>query len=216
MAAPVVQSVAHTNGSSNNVVISAPSGIQNGDLLIAAIVAEGGSIATPSGWTSLLGGAQQKVFWKLAASESGSYTFTCGAAAGIGGYILRINGNDGGTPINASNSGSGGSASSYSITGITTTVDACLLIQTIFALTSRTITSGPAVANNNPSWTNNINADDGNAEAIEYDGVFTTAGATGNATGTFSGATAWVVGIIAIAPVQPSKNTGGMLMGMVN
>lgn len=203
MAVPVVASTSHTNGSTTTVVIAAPSGIQDGDLLLAGITTEGGSgVTAPGGWTNLYGGLQA-VFYKIAASESGSYTFTGGSGAGTGGFIARITGVDGTSPINASNSGSGGPSTAYSISGITTTVANCLLIQTIFVANgARTITAGPAVANNNPTWTNTVSADDGTAKVFEYDGSYPTAGATGVATATFSGSTGWFGGIIAISPPQ--------------
>jgi hypothetical protein len=76
-------------GSRTNTVLTAPAGIVNGDILLAAIFVGSGSAPTaptpPAGFTAF-GTATTanasgffsnfSIFWKRAASESGSYTFT--------------------------------------------------------------------------------------------------------------------------------------------
>jgi hypothetical protein len=203
------------------VTVTAPTGIVDGELLYAGALTNAGSTVTPpAGWTRLtdvnVNGSLSGVFWKLAASESGNYTFTGQSGCSISAYILRISGVDGSNPINASNTGTGGASTAYSISGVTTTVANTLLVQSIFWSNRARTISSIAVANGNPSWTNTQAIDNGFGAGQESDGSYTTAQATGSATATFSGSTFWGGVIAAITPTQPSKNTGGMLMGMVN
>lgn len=66
----------------NQIIVSVPSGVQDGDLLFAQIsLTSGGVISAPSGWTlesdvSTGGGKNFYIYSKVASSESGSYTWT--------------------------------------------------------------------------------------------------------------------------------------------
>lgn len=117
-----------STGSAANTVLAAPGTIVNGDILIAGIVTSksssggGATVTAPAGFTQIgtdltynSGGfiTVLTLWWKRAASESGSYTFTHVAADNqgwIGSYSGCL---ASGTPV--------GTPSQNSGTGITTT-----------------------------------------------------------------------------------------------
>lgn len=116
MAAPVVQSTStNTNENSTTIVVTAPSGISEGDLLLAYYISWDTSDlthVTPSGWTKLEGlnggtDGEFSIFYKIAlvADESAAnYTFTSTGAAPEtnAAAILRIDGVAAGVEIQAS------------------------------------------------------------------------------------------------------------------
>lgn len=93
---------------STTQALSNPTGMANGDGLVAVITADGGSgrtITPPSGWT--LVGVQnnqstnvaQWVYIKVAASEPGSWTWTINATAAISGCVAAYTGVDQTNPL---------------------------------------------------------------------------------------------------------------------
>jgi len=73
-----ISSSYRNNTSSDSVVVTAPSGIQNGDILIAYGFTNDSSTGTPSctGFTVHADNEYSFVMSKIASSESGNYTFT--------------------------------------------------------------------------------------------------------------------------------------------
>lgn len=134
---PVVRSFTNTNYTSEtNTTLAAPTGLADGDILLAFLFVGSGSgvdVTPPAGFTALTGSpvevvdgggftGRSSVFWKRASAEAGSYTFTHNAASSQG-ILFAISGalaSD--DPIDASshNSGTGSAESALSIT---TTVD---------------------------------------------------------------------------------------------
>jgi hypothetical protein len=123
--------------------VSAPSGIANGDILIAdTFVANGasdpGELTPPAGWTAvtasvLLGpngglAARTRTYWKRAASESGSYVFTSGNTDDRAEIVIRAFSGciASGSPIDAFSTASG-SGTTTTAPSITTTVANTLL-----------------------------------------------------------------------------------------
>lgn len=111
--------------SSTTCVITAPTGIQVGDLLIATITSQSSTaISGPAGFTSTIGSAQvdgnfnTACFYKVAVSadtSAPSYTFTCGSESNTG-VMIRVDGQATGTifgtPAQAFGSGTTASAGS--------------------------------------------------------------------------------------------------------
>ncbi len=100
-----------------SITIPAPSGVQDGELLLAAIDVGSGSasISTPSGWTLVTSapngsGFEQYVFSKLANGEPSSYTWTFPSSFGASGVIVAYRGVDPGSPV----AGFGGQANTRS------------------------------------------------------------------------------------------------------
>lgn len=131
-----------TYASRSGLTVTAPTGIANGDVLIAHILWSGavGVMTGPvqSGWVQV-GTTQTRtdgasfslnsaIFKKVAASESGDYGFNLSASAATQGVIARYTGANGN--VNASNyTGSNGDGSNTATnTGVTTTVNGCMLL----------------------------------------------------------------------------------------
>ncbi len=100
-APPEVMSYSSTDtagASSTTLTITKPSGVQEGDLLLAVMCgrgAGGGETWTgDTGWTEVVDQGVWpilRVAWKIAgASEPASYSFTCSSSRQLGGGILRI------------------------------------------------------------------------------------------------------------------------------
>lgn len=99
----VVQSTASTGyTAATSVVITKPTGLAVGDLLVAIIGATSGTsgtIATASGWTSLADTGSSslpiKIQWKIADSSdvaASNFTFTGTTVSRMGGALLRVTG----------------------------------------------------------------------------------------------------------------------------
>lgn len=133
-----------TYAARTNTTVTAPASIANGDLLIAQLILVHTTVPAdptgiPSGWTQIgsyqtatAGGASAKIgiWYKIAASESGDYTWThANAEWGTQGLIARYTGVSSGSPINASSSLAESPASTTrTATGVTTTVANCMAL----------------------------------------------------------------------------------------
>ena len=115
---------------SNSVVVSVPSGVANGDLLIAQIWETTQSAAAPTcaGWTQAFHVAstdhQLYLFYRYASSEPANYTFGSTNATNMVGRIHRITGAvASGNPFNVLGSGDTvGSGTAITDAAVTTTV----------------------------------------------------------------------------------------------
>ncbi len=124
----------------NSVTINTPSGTSGGDLLITAVVTDGGtdsSLAPPGGegWSQISiadqsNGLTLGVWWKNAdASESSTHQFTWGGSSQEAyGWMMRFTGHDSGSPIHKS-SVNGGSSSSPQCNSVSTTLDNCMILR---------------------------------------------------------------------------------------
>lgn len=129
-----VTSTAVTTSVTNTATVTAPSGIQDGDLLLF-LVATANTAATitgtPSGTTAIRNDATASItansYWKIAASESGNYTFTASANTTWAIACLLIRGVNQTTPINVSG-GQTGNATDPIAPTITTTVANTMLV----------------------------------------------------------------------------------------
>lgn len=121
------QTEAHAgNKAVASLTISKPSGVVDGDLMVAFIGCTGSAvtITPPAGWTAIRNDTDtstinERSFWKIASSEGASYDFTFSASTNCLGSIHRITGHDATTPIDAS--GGQTNASSLSVTAPTIT-----------------------------------------------------------------------------------------------
>lgn len=81
-------------GASTTIVVNRPSGVQDGDLMIAVMVTPGFRTTTgPAGWSKVLTQETSTVmdaFTKTASSEPADYTFTLSAAANPAIQILAF------------------------------------------------------------------------------------------------------------------------------
>lgn len=126
--APVFQSstAAASNNNTTSFVITAPSGVSDGDLLIAAVCTTLANTHTiTGGWTQLFRttpsvsntiDATGTLWYRVAASEPASYTLGVSPGDGMSAFILRYSGTDPSNPIRIVNGGGLlGTASSTSI-----------------------------------------------------------------------------------------------------
>jgi len=136
MALPVVESTSSNSSTTSSVVITAPSGIEVGDLLVGSFTSfvsdRAQTAATPSGWTLIQSGNLQdtratvRAFYKVALSADtteANYTFTSTSATNMYGSILRVSGAATGSEITASEIdiiASGNTNTTISHTGTTT------------------------------------------------------------------------------------------------
>jgi hypothetical protein len=189
---------------SNAVTVSVPSGIANGDLMIAQLWETTQTAAAPTNgaWTqafSIAGSDHQLyILYRYASSEPANYTFTSTNATATYGWIHRITGAvTSGNPFNVIGSGNtANGATSLTTSAVTTTVantlDMCFVNHDDGSNAISTYQSG---------WT-----------GVSFSGTATvacswiaqaTAGTSGSATTTFTGNDSFtgVIGAIA-APVS--------------
>lgn len=200
-----------TYASRTNTTITAPSGIADGDILLAAIFCgrQSNDPATPtlSGWTQIgtatlvndAGGFRGSLFlfYKRASSESGDYTFTH-IAMSTQGWMGAFSGAIAtGSPIGAA-SANNGTGSTSTGTGITTTVNGSWLLYLAHDWIGGGALSPPS----------------GMTE--RFDGLVyaatelrATAGATGNRTQTTANASGdpWAARMVELLPDVPAGST---------
>ena len=176
-----------SEASGTSVTANVPSGVVNGDLLIAEVFAKSQSAAMPAqtGWTNALDyqasyPAHLAIYYRYASSEPASYTFTAAASSVYtSAVILRITGAvTSGNPFDAIGSGSDvpGTAATAVAASITTVTANTLAIQFIG------LTDGSLTVSSYPSGYTGV---DGGALVFAYKS-FVGPGATGTATTTFS------------------------------
>lgn len=209
-------------GSGTNSTFTAPSGIQDGDILLA--VFRTGSTAAPAvtppaGFTQLTGFpvsvsdaspfvSELHAYWKLASGESGDYTFSHSAAF-RGGMLYCISG-AASSPFSPNPSVNSGTGTSSTALGVTTTVDNSLVV---FALQQWDAGALSPPGGNTPTFTERY--DIGNVVYLA-DGVLATAGATGNKTisnANLSSNVQWNAALIALKP--PAGGSGSLFRSAV-
>jgi hypothetical protein len=142
MAAPVYGSSSHaSNGSTTSLVVAAPSGITNGDILILSVYYEyTGSVTVtpPTGFTEITGAAADNTgsspnchlreYWKRASGESGNYTIGFSVTVSTNATIARYTGAvASGNPVEAAGSTTG-NGTSCTLPSITTLTNDTLVI----------------------------------------------------------------------------------------
>lgn len=215
-----VASVSNTPTYANrtNSTITAPTGITNGDLLVAILhvgdptALPALTVSPPAGWTEVTNSPSAMtdgsytialhIFYKVASSESGNYTFSH-TAADTEGYMYRLTGCDTSTPIDItpvvqsaviSGGGQNGKTTTYATT--TTVTDGALLI---FAESDWDAVGAGVISGSTPT----ITARRTGTISLISDGTLATAGATGVRTrtnGNGSTAVPWTSIVVAIRP----------------
>jgi hypothetical protein len=200
------------NGSgSTSIVLTVPSGVAVGDLLVASVNASGTTAITPpTGWTSLIGGAGTGYYGSesyrvaTAADVAGaSYTWPLGATARKGtGSILSYVGVD--TTAIGTPAATAGSSTTATFNSVTTAVANSRVI-----LTGSGFNSTSAFTFGTPASTTsrlNFATSSTGSQVRSFSGDFlqATAGATGSKTSTLAPTSAW--GTVAFA-VKPGTGT---------
>lgn len=166
MAVAVQSSSSTAWASSATVVITKPTGVVVGDLLIAQIgyTSDGTfTITPPAGWTTIQQtniGVEMaiEVFYKVATSTetaASDFTFTCNNTTFVAGGMMRIDGQSATTPIWTSAEGTVTNSAAPSFTNtITPAVANSLILMFPGAWDSNNSAIATyAIATSNPSWT---------------------------------------------------------------
>lgn len=145
------------------MVITTPSGTADGDLLIAQFQTnnQAPTVTAPAGWTtkdSDTTNANSYLFYKIAASEGASYTFSISNAGGnqaVSGGIIALRNASQSSPFDQqSKNVDTTSDTTANGTAVTPTISPeSLLLAFVCSKSSAATTSAYAVANNNPTWT---------------------------------------------------------------
>ena len=201
MAAPAFRSKAdnandaYTSGANFN--IAKPSGVVDGDVLVAFIAYRDGdsTVAAPTGWTQFPTGSPQSTgggtgdigvrgFTKVASSEGASYDFVITGANRVSGSILAYSGADTTTPVDVSAGRTGGATADGTpdAPSVTTTVADTRLVCCWAVADDNTFTAPGSMTERV-----DIGADYAStrAHAVADEAIAAT-GATGVRTGTFS------------------------------
>ncbi len=131
------------NSGSGTITINKPSGVVDGDVLIAFFSEDSNTprITPPGGWTAFSGtgiGASGEIvvgtsavlqcFYKVASSEGASWAFTPSASyTGVVG-VIAYSGGDTTTPINVAAGTTTASSTNHTSASITPSVSGCMLV----------------------------------------------------------------------------------------
>ena len=210
---------ATTYATRTNTTVTAPSGITNGDLLIAgiAIFGSGGEAVDPtppSGFNPISGPTwpvqaveggnevESRLYTKTASGESGDYTFTH-ADASTQGWVVRVS-DPGVISAITSNTGTG---TTTTATGVTPSTNGALVLF-IFHDWLDTGTDITAPSGTTPTFTERLDG----ATSIFYiaTGNLATAGATGDKSTTNRnvGADPWAAYMIVVEPAATVEQEG--------
>ena len=188
----------------NSVIINAPAGINNGDLLIASIYSDG-TISDPAGWNTpgtdyVVGSDNLHLGYKVASSEPSSWTWTT-AGGHISGGVIVLRGANTTTPLDQQGSGATGITGTATAPGITASSGALVLWQGGGWCYGPYVGFG-TVSGMTEAW--DINPDDSHwnewrtGNALDYALI---SGATGNlsSTLTYTASNGWFCRMVSIA-----------------
>ncbi len=216
--AVAVQSSTTAAQTSNSLTLTLtrPSGLVDGDLLVACVAHKNGAGAlnTPTGWTAagsieIAGGWMgSRIFYRIASGEPATQDFTTDTSDKLSGVLVRIDGQHASSFLNAFGSDSNTSSSETASVSpsVTTTADGCLIL----SFHANREVSAP-VNGSPPSGTTQTafaESSFGAAAAVAQEKQATKA-ATGAATWTLDAAGPWAAWTVAIAPAAGGGGGGG-------
>lgn len=207
MAAAAFQSFNSTNTGVGNLTVDKPTGTQAGDILIAALSFEKGSlvaITPPSGWalipgSRINGGTDNgaAMYEKVAGgSEPANYTFTLTENPKRAGGIARYSGGDAEDVVDVVATSSGASSQSHVAPSVTTSGDERRVL--VYHACKKPGTYTPA-GGTTERW-DAPNTAEGQPSNMLADYEKATAGATGTKTATCSEAEVWQTITVALNP----------------
>ncbi len=167
-----------------SLVLTAPAGLQDDDILVASISSEGqGDVTLPSGWNlivnSTINSKSAIVAWKRADTESGSYTFTMpSSTTAVGAISAFQNATTSGSPFDSSSGHvdtTDASGTDHIAPAVTTLGANRLIIGVWHGLDTASITWGASIA----GMTHRVGGRNGDTSMMMADGGQATAGTTG-------------------------------------
>lgn len=144
---PIFETFSSNTTGGSLLTIGAPSGLQDDNLMLGLWCFDGAATitGTPSGWTELYSFSGSRpcwLGWKIASSESGSYTVNINTGQGTAGAIHRISNVNTVTPINQKSHATLNPSQTIDCPSITPTDDPTLLMALLYYdLTGATIVS---------------------------------------------------------------------------
>lgn len=149
----IAASSGNNGGGATTLVLSVPASTLDGDIMIATVTVRGGTgttITAPAGWnlirrvdsTTTL--AAQATYWRKAASEPASYTWTISSNKASGG-IETYRGVNQTTPIDAENGQANASATNITAPSITTTANGAMLVGAFGIANDSAVTKPPTM-----------------------------------------------------------------------
>lgn len=155
-----VPSTSTNTATGTSLAINKPSGVVDGDLMIAAFYVghQSTTITPPAGWTEIQSTAQGShqiaTYYKIASSEGSSYTWSVGASYLLRGGILRITGHTSSVIDVSTENVVNDNANPSFATGLTPTYANSLLIFVVgLEDTTTWSVSNYAIGTSSPSWT---------------------------------------------------------------
>ncbi len=150
----VASSSSAPNSTSSTFALSAPTGIQVGDILIAEIAAIGGTSVTltaPAGWTLIVRTNSttaflQAVYYKIAvaADLGATYTWTLSSSQKSTGGMVAYRGVNSYEPINAFSGQANASSTSVTAPSVTTTASNAMVVGFFGLATAQALFTSPA------------------------------------------------------------------------
>ena len=185
-----------------SIAVSVPSGVEVDDLLLAHIATTGNNpgFTTPTGWTLLTTntagqGTGHAVYYRVAdGTEPARYTFTWSSDEDAIGVIIRYQGIDTTSPIDASATSHGSSANPVAPTVTTTAADA-VVIRLVSTNDDEVVTAPGGHVRRYDLKTDSTGGDASSANA---DTTQASIGATGTASFTIPTSEAWTTTTIAL------------------
>jgi hypothetical protein len=187
-----------------SVTIAKPAGTVAGDLLVACLALNGGSVAgagATAGWSPIaavtsITNPHVFGYYKLAGSaEPADYTWTLNSSVQNGSGIGRYSGVDSTTPLDAApKTASGPAARSGTVAGVTTASANAMLVGCMAVNSSKTTVAIASPGGMTQAW------DIGGKRHELADGLQTAAGPSGDKTWTFSASRAWAGWLAALRP----------------
>jgi hypothetical protein len=207
VAISLVSTPTNATGSSTSVVISVPSSVANGDLLLAEVSWGGGTgvtVTPPAGWTLVRRDDSTTVFGmatykRLAAAEPANYTWTLSPSSSFSATMIAYRGVDLVNPIDTHSGQANASSTSVSAPTLTTTYANEQLV--FYGQVG-------AVATFTPPGSFAEQSDINFGEIADQ--LFATPGATGTITATASSAGLNIGQLVALKPLIPSLSILGI------
>jgi hypothetical protein len=188
---------ANNGAGGTTLVINKPTGVAQGDVMLATVTATGtGTVTAPSGWTvvkSTTGTAlRQATYYKVAgASEPASYSWSLGTSRAASGGIVDYSGVNQTAPVDASTTASGASGNAVAASITTSAANDRVLAAVSFA-TSTTVTA-------DSTTTERYDGSSSSTTGEAADLVQATAGATSAKTATpAASGSVWIAATVAL------------------
>jgi hypothetical protein len=197
-----INSAAGNTPSANNVTVNVPAGVADGNLLVAVYTNSNAALTVtpPGGWTQIADSAttvtpRLVLYFRIASSEPASYTWNTSASAAQDVLILAYD-QMATSPLDGTVTTNTGTATTATATGLTTTNDNSLLVMAAISQGTRTYSA----TNLTTEQYDGSSSGGGHVSVGVFDGVQTTAGASGNKTATISSSATWYAMLAAFKP----------------